>query len=135
MADHHQSTKSGQCNPPIPASSVDSDWNQHSGAVVDLGQESLPQGRDPRIYSKVFLISGSLTSLTHAEVQAALESRGALLSRRISKKTDYLIVGRKPGPVAVTARIYEIPILTEAELLKLLGIDRQFSLDLKWPDA
>ena len=90
---------------------------------------------DTRIYSKVFVISGSLTSLTHAEVRRALENRGALFSRRLSKKTDYLIVGRKPGSEAVTARIYGIPIITESALLEILGLKKQLSLNLQWPEV
>ncbi|MBF0195775.1 MAG: hypothetical protein HQL71_14540 [Magnetococcales bacterium] len=97
-------------------------------------KSNAPLGSDSRIFNKVFVVSGSLSSLSHAEVRAALESRGALFSRRISKKTDYLIIGRKPGSVAVTARVYKITILKETDLLNLLGMNRQYSLDLHWPD-
>jgi NAD-dependent DNA ligase len=116
------------------APQVGSKRHKQNAAVAQQEPEHLPLGGDPRIYSKIFVISGSLSSLTHAEVRAALENRGALFSRRVSKKTDYLIVGRKPGSEAVTARIYEIPLLTEADLLHMLGINKQFSLDLYWPD-
>jgi NAD-dependent DNA ligase len=104
-------------------------------SAIDQKQPNASLDCDSRIFNKIFVVSGSLRSLSHAEVRAALENRGALFSRRISKKTDYLIIGRKPGSVAVTARIYNIKTLNETDLLNLLGINRQYSMDLYWSDV
>jgi NAD-dependent DNA ligase len=130
VADHHQQKKPGDLTTIIPPAKVEGGWGGGNGHAIGPNEDSLLLARDPRIYAKVFVVSGSLASLTHEEIRGALESRGALFSRRISKKTDYLIAGRKPGSPAITARIYKIPILNETDLLNLLGINRQFSLDL-----
>ncbi|MBF0448213.1 MAG: hypothetical protein HQL67_08445 [Magnetococcales bacterium] len=110
------------------------DWGLEELSGSSVTDRVVPAGRDPRFFSKVFVVSGSLSALTHQEVRAALETRGALFSRRISQKTDYLVIGRKPGAAAITARIYRIPILTEINLLNLLGLNKQLCLDLPVPD-
>ncbi|MBF0359041.1 MAG: hypothetical protein HQL70_10580 [Magnetococcales bacterium] len=107
--------------------------NVEPADIVLEKQKTAQVATDSRIYSKVFAVSGSLTSLTHIEVKAALENRGAILSRRVSKKTDYLIVGRQPGAMAITAKIYNVKILTESDLLSLLGLNIQLTLDLYAP--
>jgi DNA ligase (NAD+) len=100
-------------------------------AGIVLKKQDIAQiAMDSRIYSKIFAVSGSLNALTHMEVKAALENRGGLLSKRVSKKTDYLIVGRQPGAMAITAKIYNVKILTESDLLNFLGINRQLTLNL-----
>lgn len=128
MADHHLTRNVSEGHMSVTSQIGDDHGGGDASAVVAVGDSGLA-GYDPSVFSKVFVISGTLITLSHAEVRAALEKRGAIFSRRISKKVDYFICGQQPGAAAVTARLYDIPTLTENDLLELLGIKKQLTLD------
>ena len=69
-----------------------------------------------------YVITGTLESMTREEATAALEARGAKVSGAPSSKTTGLIVGEEPGRSKLTkAEKAGVPILSEADLLELLG--------------
>ena len=60
--------------------------------------------------------------MTREEAEAALEALGAKVSDSVSSKTTGLVVGEEPGKSKLTkAEKAGVPLLTEADLLKLLG--------------
>ena len=68
------------------------------------------------------MITGTLENFTREEAQAALEALGAKVAASPSSKTTGLIVGEEPGKSKLTkAEKAGVPILTEQDLLKLLG--------------
>jgi DNA ligase (NAD+) len=69
-----------------------------------------------------YVITGTLESMSREAATAALETRGAKITSAVSKKTTGLIVGEEPGASKLTKAQREgVPLLTEADLLSLLG--------------
>ena len=69
---------------------------------------------------KRFVITGSLGYWSRDEVVAILESAGGRVTSSVSKQTDYVIVGEKPGSKARKARDLKVTILDEDGLLAML---------------
>jgi DNA ligase (NAD+) len=70
---------------------------------------------------KTYVITGTLSSMSREEATAALERLGAKVAGSVSKKTTAVIVGAEAGSKADKAQALGIPMLTEAELVALLG--------------
>ena len=70
---------------------------------------------------KTYVITGTLSSMSREEATAALERLGAKVAGSVSKKTTGVIVGAEAGSKADKAQALGIPMLTEAELVALLG--------------
>lgn len=77
-------------------------------------------GVDP-LAGKTFVLTGTLQSLTREAAQEALTARGAKVSGSVSKKTDYVVAGAEAGSKLAKAEALGVPVLDEAQLLKLLG--------------
>jgi DNA ligase (NAD+) len=68
-----------------------------------------------------YVITGTLESMSREQARAALEELGAKVSDNVSKKTTGVFVGESPGSKAAKAEKAGVPILTEADLVQLLG--------------
>ncbi len=68
-----------------------------------------------------YVITGTLEGFTREEAKAALEGKGAKVSDNVSKKTTGVVVGETPGSKATKAQALGVPILSEADLRKLIG--------------
>jgi DNA ligase (NAD+) len=82
-------------------------------------EETIPTAVET-LTGKIFVITGTLKSGTRDEIRAILQARGAAVSSQISHKTTYLITGDTPGSKLAKAKQFNVPTLSEAELLKLL---------------
>jgi DNA ligase (NAD+) len=71
---------------------------------------------------KSVLFTGTL-SLPRSRVRRLTEAAGALPAGGISKNLDYLVAGASPGGKLEKARSLGIPILTEAEFMRMLQSD------------
>jgi DNA ligase (NAD+) len=70
---------------------------------------------------KVFVITGTLPSLTREEAKAKIEAAGGKVTDSVSKKTSYLVAGEAAGSKLAKAQSLAIPILDEPALLDLIG--------------
>jgi DNA ligase (NAD+) len=70
---------------------------------------------------KVFVLTGTLPSMSRDEARALIEARGHKVSGSVSKKTDYVVAGEEAGSKLTQARDLGITILDEAGLKQLLG--------------
>ncbi len=68
---------------------------------------------------KVFVLTGTLDSLTRDEAKELIESAGGKVSSSISKKTDFLLSGEKAGSKLKKAEELGVKIINETEF-KLL---------------
>src|SRR6266536_1231489 len=90
------------------------------GLRFEIGEEDKPA--EGPLTGSTYVITGTLERFSRDEAAAELEAKGAKVTNSVSKKTTGLIVGEEPGNSKLTKAQREgVPLLTEAELLKLLG--------------
>jgi DNA ligase (NAD+) len=90
------------------------------GLRFETGEEERPV--EGPLTGHTYVITGTLESFTRDEAAAQLEERGAKVGNAVSSKTTGLIVGEEPGKSKLTkAEKSGVPLLTEADLLALLG--------------
>lgn len=76
---------------------------------------------DNPFYGKTVVVTGKLGNYTHDSIQGRLRELGAKPVSKVSKRTDYLILGERPGSKLVKALAWEIPILSEKEFEDMAG--------------
>ncbi|HEY2310021.1 MAG TPA: NAD-dependent DNA ligase LigA [Gaiellaceae bacterium] len=90
------------------------------GLRFELSEEERP--REGRLTGSTYVITGTLERFSRDEARAQLEALGAKVTDSVSAKTTGLVVGEEPGASKLTkAQKAEVPILSEDELLALLG--------------
>jgi DNA ligase (NAD+) len=90
------------------------------GLRFEIGEED--RAAEGPLTGSTYVITGTLEGFSREEAAAALELQGAKVTNSVSKKTTGLVVGEEPGASKLTkARREGVPLLTEADLLKLLG--------------
>jgi len=70
---------------------------------------------------QVFVLTGTLNQMGRSEAKAALQALGAKVSGSVSAKTDYLVAGEKSGSKLTKAQDLGVKVLTEDEMIALLG--------------
>jgi DNA ligase (NAD+) len=68
-----------------------------------------------------FVLTGTLPSLSRDEAAALIEAHGGKVTGSVSKKTSYVLMGESPGSKADKARELGIPIISENDLLQMIG--------------
>ena len=66
------------------------------------------------------MFTGKLKEISREEAKYLAQQMGAKISSAVSKRTDFLIIGEKPGSKEKQAKELKIPILTEEEWIKKL---------------
>lgn len=69
---------------------------------------------------KSFVFTGSLSSLSRPEASDLVKQHGGLVSSSVSKNTDYVVVGEKPGSKAKKAEEIGVKCINEEEFLSLV---------------
>lgn len=70
---------------------------------------------DDPFMGKSIAVTGKLNNYTRDGIKARLLELGANPVSKVSKRTDYLILGERPGSKLVKARTLGIVILSEQE--------------------
>ena len=65
---------------------------------------------------KVFVLTGTLPTLTRSEASKIITDNGGKVSSSVSKKTDYVLAGEEAGSKLDKANALGITIITEEEL-------------------
>ena len=90
-------------------------WEEHEGvANASTGP----------FVGKLFVLTGTLPSLTREDAKELIETAGGKVSGSVSKKTSYVIAGAEAGSKLGRARELGVAILDEAELFQLLRGER-----------
>ncbi len=75
----------------------------------------------PQIFlGKIFVLTGTLPTLSREEARAMIKDRGGKVSSAVSKKTDYVLAGEDPGSKLDDAKTLNVAVIDEAEFKKLL---------------
>ena len=75
------------------------------------------------VAGKTFVLTGTLPTLKRDQAQALIEAAGGKVSGSVSKKTDYVVAGEAAGSKLEKANALGVAVLSEGELLELLGKD------------
>jgi len=74
-----------------------------------------------KISGKRFLFTGTLNKLSRLQASKEIEQYGAIISKTLNKKIDYLIVGDNPGSKFKKAQNMDIKILNENDFTILIN--------------
>jgi len=88
-------------------------------AGVKMEQEAGAQAVAGPLAGKTFVITGTLPTLTREQAADLIESLGGRVVSAVSKKTDYLLVGERPGSKYAKARELGIPMIDESQLREM----------------
>jgi DNA ligase (NAD+) len=89
-------------------------WEEHAPA------ERKAPGR---LAGKVFVLTGTLPSLSRERAKELIEAQGGKVTGSVSKKTDFVVAGDEPGSKLDKARELGVAVLDEAQLQRLLDGD------------
>ena len=64
--------------------------------------------------------TGKLAHFTRDGINSRITSLGATAGSSVTRKTDYLICGEKPGSKLAKAKELGIPVLTEQQFLDMI---------------
>jgi DNA ligase (NAD+) len=78
--------------------------------------------KSQKLAGKSFVFTGGLANRSREDAGKLVMQHGGKVSGSVSKKTDYVVVGTEPGSKYDKAKSLGVPILTEAEFEKLLGV-------------
>ncbi|MCR4278598.1 MAG: NAD-dependent DNA ligase LigA [bacterium] len=67
-----------------------------------------------------WVFTGSMESMSREEAEEKVRELGGRVSSSVSKKTSYVVAGDEPGSKLEKAKKLAVPILTEAEFLKMI---------------
>ncbi|MCI0569363.1 MAG: hypothetical protein L0Y66_01295, partial [Myxococcaceae bacterium] len=67
------------------------------------------------------VFTGELPTLSREEATRRAEAAGAHVTSSVSRNTDFVVVGARPGAKADRARSLGVETVSEAELLRRLG--------------
>ena len=102
---------------------------QHNRDVIQLLQdfgikwpESEPQkiSQDGPLFGKTFVLTGTLSSMARDEAKGLIQERGGKVTGNVSKKTDFVVFGEKPGSKLSKAQKLEVATLDEQAFEQLL---------------
>ena len=86
-----------------------------------LQDETISDGINEAVAGKTFVLTGTLPTLKRDQAQTMIEAAGGKVSGSVSKKTDYVVAGEAAGSKLEKAQTLGVAVLTEEELLTLLG--------------
>jgi DNA ligase (NAD+) len=112
---------------PVAAASVLDYFTSAAGKrtldrIRELGikpEKEVSTGRPGVFAGKTFVLTGALPTLTRDEARGKIEAAGGKVTGSVSGNTDYVLAGAEAGSKLEKARQLGIPILAEAEFLKM----------------
>jgi len=70
---------------------------------------------------EIFVLTGTLPTLSREQAAEKIEAAGGKVSGSVSKKTSYVLAGEEAGSKLEKARTLGVPVIDEAELLRMLA--------------
>ncbi|MDB5796795.1 MAG: ligA [Paucimonas sp.] len=91
-----------------------------AGVHWQEGEGSGDNGERP-LLGQVFVLTGSLPTLSRDQAAALIEAAGGKVTGSVSKKTSYVVAGADAGSKLARAHELGVPVLDEDALQQLLG--------------
>ena len=89
-------------------------------------EEKQTSDKEQVLAGKTFVVSGVFEHYSRDGIKETIEAYGGKNVSSISSKTDYVLAGDKMGPEKrKKAESLNIPIITEADFEKMIGVERQ----------
>ncbi|CAM3074552.1 NAD-dependent DNA ligase LigA [Rariglobus hedericola] len=73
------------------------------------------------LVGKTVVLTGTLPTLSREQATEKIETAGGKVSGSVSRKTHYVLAGEEAGSKLEKAKSLGVPVLDEAEFLKLIG--------------
>jgi DNA ligase (NAD+) len=88
-----------------------------SAAGLRMADDPPPEseGVVPRLAGQTFVLTGTLSTMTREEAEAAIARLGGTIAKSVSKKTSHLVVGADAGSKLDKARALGVPEMDEAQ--------------------
>ena len=113
-----------EVGPGVADSVVEFFKEPHNRSVVErlkaAGVSPRLQKRQQLFDGERFVVTGALERWSRDEISGLLEGLGARVTSSVSRQTDYLVVGGKPGSKARKAEELGVAVLDENGLVELL---------------
>jgi DNA ligase (NAD+) len=77
--------------------------------------------KETRLSGKTFVLTGGLDAFTRDQAKKIIEDMGGRVASSVSKKTDFVVVGKDPGSKYDTALKLGIKTLNENEFKNMIG--------------
>ena len=74
----------------------------------------------PEVAGKTFVLTGSLSHMTRRQAREQIRAAGGKVTGSVSKNTDFLVAGEKPGSKLARAEELDVAVIGEDELRQLL---------------
>jgi len=93
-----------------------------AAAGVNMGQRDAapPSPVSGSLSGQTFVLTGTLSTMTREQAQAAIEARGGKVTSSVTRKTTWLVVGVEPGSKLDKARTLGVPVLDESAFAQLI---------------
>jgi DNA ligase (NAD+) len=88
--------------------------------ILTLQKEQKPAGGSSAITGKVFVLTGTLPTLSRDVAKEMIKQAGGKVSSSVSKNTDYVLAGNDPGSKYDDAQKLGVTIIDEEGLINLL---------------
>ncbi|RJP77799.1 MAG: NAD-dependent DNA ligase LigA [Candidatus Zixiibacteriota bacterium] len=85
-------------------------------------EEERQTARELPLAGKTFVLTGTLERFTREQAGERIRERGGQVAASVSAKTDYVIAGPGAGSKLERARTLGLPVLDEADFIRLLGL-------------
>jgi DNA ligase (NAD+) len=90
-------------------------------AGVRTELEKTASKKEPQTFAgKVFVLTGTLPTMTRDEATGLIETRGGRVTSSVSKKTDFVLAGAEPGSKLDKANQLGVKVIDENEFKKLI---------------
>ncbi len=102
----------------------------HNDGNIAVIKELLSAGVEPelpkkvkakgRLAGKTIVVTGSLENFTRSQIEQTIKENGGKVSSSVSKKTDFVLVGKEPGSKLDKAQQLRVKVIGEKEFMELL---------------
>jgi DNA ligase (NAD+) len=92
-----------------------------AGVKIEYRFKKVVEIHELPLHGKTFVLTGALESFTREEAKGMVEELGGRVSSSVTKKTDYVLVGKDPGSKLDVAKYLGIKTIEEEEFKRLIG--------------